>query len=418
MLIGRVGNYLRRLEHSSLLPKRTEHQFRRDSGALPPPLTQLSEEEHALKETVRKFAHDFVRPLVRKMDETSSLDPNIINGVFENGLMGMAIPEKYGGSAASFFSVILTVQELAKIDASVALFVDLQNALVTPFLLEYGSPAQQDHYLPKLNKDWIGCFCVSEAGSGSDAFAMKTTAKEDGDDYVINGQKMWITSSGHANLFFVMANADPAKGHRGITCFLVERTAKGLSVGKPEDKLGLRASSTCPINFDDVRVPKSAILGKVGQGYKIAIGGLNHSRIGIAAQMLGLAEGCFEQTIPYLQERKQFGQRLIDFQGMQHQIADVATDIEAARLLVYNAARLKDAGLPYIKPGAMSKYYAANVAAKTTSKCVEWLGGVGFTKEFPIEKYYRDCKIGAIYEGTNNIQLSTIAKLIDTEFRQ
>uniref|UniRef100_A0A1I7S0M1 Short/branched chain specific acyl-CoA dehydrogenase, mitochondrial n=1 Tax=Bursaphelenchus xylophilus TaxID=6326 RepID=A0A1I7S0M1_BURXY len=421
MLTGRnlLPQITRALRPARTLTAGGKLQFRPDSDNVnPPAVTQLSEEEFALKDTVKKFSNDVIRPLVREMDASSKMDSRVIRGTFDNGLMGVEIPEEFGGAGAPFFSVVQIVEELAKVDPSVSVFVDVQNTLVVPLIQEYGTQAQKEAYLTRLHKDWVGCFCLSEAESGSDAFALKTTAKPDGDDFLINGTKLWITNSSHAELFLVMANVDPSKGYRGITCFLVEKTAPGLSVGRPEDKLGIRASATCPVNFDNVRVPKSAVLGEVGKGYKMAIECLNAGRIGIGAQMLGLAEGCFEQTIPYLQERKQFGQRLIDFQGMQHQIADVATDIEAARLLVYNAARLKGSGQPYIKEACMAKLYASNVATKTTSKCVEWLGGVGFTKEFPIEKYYRDCKIGAIYEGTNNIQLSTIAKLIDTEFRQ
>ncbi|CAD5228372.1 unnamed protein product [Bursaphelenchus okinawaensis] len=396
-----------------------QREFRVDEeGVQPPALTQLNEEENALKETVKKFSNDVIKPLVREMDQSSKMDTRVIQGCFDNGLMGVEIPEEFGGAGAPFFSVVQIVEELAKVDPSVSVFVDVQNTLVVPLITEYGTQAQKEAYLTRLHKDWIGCFCLSEAESGSDAFALKTTAKPDGDDYLINGTKLWITNSGHANLFLVMANVDPSKGYRGITCFLVEGDAKGLSVGRPEDKLGIRASSTCPVNFDNVRVPKSAILGELGKGYKMAIECLNAGRIGIGAQMIGLAEGCFDQTVPYLQERKQFGQRLIDFQGMQHQIADVATDIEAARLMVYNAARLKGTNQPYIKEACMAKLYASNVATKATSKCVEWLGGVGFTKEFPVEKFYRDCKIGTIYEGTSNVQLNTIAKLIDNEFKQ
>uniref|UniRef100_A0A914UQR8 Short/branched chain specific acyl-CoA dehydrogenase, mitochondrial n=2 Tax=Plectus sambesii TaxID=2011161 RepID=A0A914UQR8_9BILA len=387
-----------------------------NEGQPPPPLTQFSEEEQALRDSVAKFSRDVVKPLVSEMDEKSAMNKAVIQGLFDNGFMAVETPAKYDGAEAGFFAVNIIVEELAKIDPSVSVMCDVQNTLVAPILFEYGSEAQKKQYLPRLHKDTIGAFCLSEPSSGSDAFALKTTARADGDDYIINGSKMWITSAGHAHFFFVMANAKPEEGYRGITCFLVDRNEKGVSVGKPENKLGIRASSTCPVHFDSVRVPKSSIVGQFGKGYKIAIEMLNAGRIGIGAQMVGLASGCFDATIPYLKERKQFGQRLFDFQGMQHQIADIATQIEAARLMVYNSARLKEAGLPFVKQAAMAKLYSSIVATNTTSKCVEWMGGVGYSKEFPIEKFYRDCKIGTIYEGTSNIQLNTIAKLIDGEY--
>jgi len=388
-----------------------------NEGVAPPPLTQLNEEELALRETVKRFSNDVIKPLVREMDKNSKMDPRVIAGIFENGLMGPEIPAEYGGAEAPYFSIALIVEEVAKIDPAVAACVDVHNTLVVTMLIELGTEEQKKAYLPKLHSEMIGSFCLSEAGSGSDAFALKTTAKADGDDYVLNGTKLWITNAENSGVYLVFANVDPSKGYKGITCFIVDRTNPGLSIGKPEDKLGIRCSSTCPVHFDNVRVHKSAILGEIGKGYKYAIECLNAGRIGIAAQMLGLAQGCFDQTIPYLQDRKQFNTRLIDFQGMQHQIAHAATEIEAARLLVYNAARMKEAGLPIVKEAAMCKLYASNVATKVSSQCVEWLGGVGFTKEFPAEKFYRDCKIGTIYEGTSNIQLNTIAKIIDKEFQ-
>ncbi|KAI6209285.1 Acyl-CoA dehydrogenase and Acyl-CoA oxidase dehydrogenase domain containing protein [Aphelenchoides besseyi] len=387
-------------------------------GVAPPPLTQLSEEEFALKDTVKRFANDVIRPLVREMDKTGHMDQRVIQGCFENGLMGVEVPVDYDGPEASFFSVNLIVEELAKVDPAVSTCVDVHNTLVVPLIMELGTEEQKKNYLPKLANEWVGSFCLSEESSGSDAFALKTVAKQDGDDYVINGNKLWITNAENSSLYLVFANVDPSKKHRGITCFLVERTAKGLSIGRPEDKLGIRCSSTCPVHFDNVRVPKSAVLGEVGKGYKYAIECLNSGRIGIGSQMVGLAQGCFDTIIPYLQERKQFGSRLIDFQGMQHQIAQVATEIEAARLLIYNTARMKEAGLPYIKEAAMAKLYASNVATRTTSLAVEWGGGYSFVKDFPVEKFYRDCKIGTIYEGTSNIQLNTIAKLIDLEYQK
>ncbi|KAK0402905.1 hypothetical protein QR680_016605 [Steinernema hermaphroditum] len=389
----------------------------RADGAAPPPLQQLSEQEIALRDTVKRFSHDVVKPLVREMDANSTFHESIIQGAFDNGLMGVEVPTKYDGPEASFFDVVLIVEELAKIDPSVSVFVDVQNTLVAPLIMQYGTEEQKQKYLTHICKDWVGGFCLSEASSGSDAFALKTVAKPDDDDFLISGSKLWITNAGHAKFFLVMANVDPSKGYRGITCFLVDRDTPGVSLGKKEDKLGIRASSTCPVHFDNVRVPKSAILGELGKGYKMAIECLNAGRIGIGAQMIGLAQGCFDATIPYLQERKQFNSRLIDFQGMQHQIADIACELEAARMLVYNGARMKEAGIPYVKEAAIAKLYASNVATKTTSKCIEWMGGVGFTKELPIEKFYRDCKIGTIYEGTSNIQLNTIAKLVDAEYR-
>ncbi|KAI6195549.1 Acdh-3 [Aphelenchoides fujianensis] len=412
---GLIGPFRRYLSAAN-----AQSQPRQDAneGVSPPPLTQLSEEEWALKETVKRFANDVIRPLVREMDKTSKMDPRVIKGSFENGLMGVEVPAEYDGPEASFFSVNLIVEELAKVDPAVATCVDVHNTLVVPLIMELGTKEQKEKYLPKLHSEWVGSFCLSEESSGSDAFALKTVAKPDGDDYVINGSKLWITNAENSSLYLVFANVDPAQKHKGITCFLVERSTPGLSIGKPEDKLGIRCSSTCPVHFDNVRVHKSAILGEKGKGYKYAIECLNSGRIGIGAQMVGLAQGCFDAAIPYLQERKQFGKRLIDFQGMQHQIASVATEIEAARLMIYNAARMKEAGLPYIKEAAMGKLYASNVATRATSLAVEWLGGVGFTKEYPVEKFYRDCKIGNIYEGTSNIQLNTIAKIVDLEYQK
>ncbi|KHN84199.1 Short/branched chain specific acyl-CoA dehydrogenase, mitochondrial [Toxocara canis] len=423
----------------------------------PPPITQLNESETVLRKSVKRFGDEAVKPLVRQMDERSTMDERVISGMFENGFMGVEIPFEYGGPGATFFDVILIVEELAKVDPSVAVFNDVQNTLVAPLIIEYGSQLQKEKYLSRIHSDWVdpsvavfndvqntlvapliieygsqlqkekylsrihsdwvGSFCLSESSSGSDAFALKTTAKKDGDDYIITGSKLWISNAGHAHFFLVMANVDPSKGYKGITTFLVDRHQKGVEVGKKEDKLGIRASSTCPVHFDDVRVNKDMVLGEVGKGYKMAIECLNAGRIGIGAQMVGLSQGCFDATIPYLQERKQFGKRIIDFQGMQHQIADIATQIEAARLLVYNAARMKEASIDFVKEAAMAKWYSSVVATNTTSKCLEWMGGVGFTKSYPVEKYYRDCKIGTIYEGTSNIQLNTIAKLIDLEHK-
>uniref|UniRef100_A0AC35UG28 Short/branched chain specific acyl-CoA dehydrogenase, mitochondrial n=1 Tax=Rhabditophanes sp. KR3021 TaxID=114890 RepID=A0AC35UG28_9BILA len=390
---------------------------RAEASHPPPPVNQLSEEELAFQDTVRLFSNTVVKPLVREMDESNHMDKSVIQGCFENGFMAIEVPETYGGSASSFFNVALIVEELAKIDPSVSVMVDVQNTLVCPLIMQLGTKEQKQKYLSKIHKDWVGSFCLSEVSSGSDAFALKTTAKADGDDYIINGSKMWITNAQYAKFFLVMANCDPSKGYRGITCFLVDRDQAGVSVGKNEDKLGIRASSTCAVHFDNVRINKKAILGELGKGYKYSIECLNAGRIGIAAQMIGLAQGCLDVTVPYLQERTQFNKRLMDFQAVQHQVADLATQIEAARLMTYNAARIKENNLPFIKEAAMCKLFSSQVATTVTSKCVEMMGGVGFSKEFPVEKFYRDCKIGTIYEGTSNIQLSTIGKIIDNEYK-
>ncbi|KAM6951429.1 short/branched chain specific acyl-CoA dehydrogenase, mitochondrial [Aplochiton taeniatus] len=381
-----------------------------------PPLQTYSEEEGMMRDAVKKFAQERIAPFVSKMDENSAMDEEVITSLFEQGLMGIEIDPDYGGTGSTFFSSILVIEELAKVDASVAVLCDIQNTLINTLVANLGTPAQKEQYLSRLSTDMVGSFCLSEAESGSDAFALKTRAEKHKDYYTINGSKMWISNAEHAGVFLVMANVDPSAGYRGITCFIVDRDTEGLHIGKKENKLGLRASSTCPLNFDNVKVPETNILGERGHGYKYAIGMLNEGRIGIAAQMLGLAQGCFDQAVPYTRQRMQFGKRIFDFQGMQHQIAHVATQIEATRLLTYNAARLKEAGRPFIKEACMAKYFASEVATLTTSKCIEWMGGVGFTKDYPVEKYYRDCKIGTIYEGTTNIQLSTMAKFIDKEY--
>ncbi|KAJ8013637.1 hypothetical protein DPEC_G00031880 [Dallia pectoralis] len=381
-----------------------------------PPLQTYTEEEGLMRDAVKRFAQDRIAPLVSKMDENSHMDKEVIDSLFEQGLMGIEIDPEFGGTGSSFFSSILVIEELAKVDASVAVLVDIQNTLINTLVTKLGTPAQKEQYLNRLSTDMVGSFCLSEAESGSDAFSLKTRADKHKDYYVINGSKMWISNAETAGVFLVMANADPSSGYRGITCFIVDRDTEGLQIGKKENKLGLRASSTCPLNLDNVKVHEKNVLGEVGHGYKYAIGMLNEGRIGIAAQMLGLAQGCFDQAVPYTRQRVQFGKRIFDFQAMQHQISHVATQIEAARLLTYNAARLKEAGRPFIKEACMAKYFSSEVATLTTSKCIEWMGGVGFTKDYPIEKYYRDCKIGTIYEGTTNIQLSTMAKFIDKEF--
>ncbi|KAF1766107.1 hypothetical protein GCK72_006063 [Caenorhabditis remanei] len=381
------------------------------------PLQHLSENEMKLVEKVKEFATSKVKPLVKEMDRNAKLDKNLLKAAFDSKLMGLEIDEKYGGSGSSFFETVLTVEELSKIDPAFALTIHLQNALIAPMLSEYGNEEQKEKYLKKVCTNSIGSFALSETVSGSDAFAMKTTATKDNNDFLINGSKWGISNAPIADFFLVLANAEPEKGYRGITCFLIDRDQEGVVVGEHDDNLGMRAGTTAQVHFNNVRVPKSSIVGEYGKGYKYAIDILNASRILIGAQMAGLAQGCFDQTIPYLRERKQFGSRLIDFQGLQHQIAKVGTEIEAARLMVYNSARMKDCGFPFVKAASMAKYYAPEVACKTTKMCIEWLGGRGFTKEFSAEKFYRDAVVGGIYEGTSNIQLNTIAKFIDNEYK-
>ncbi|MCL4126575.1 UNVERIFIED_CONTAM: hypothetical protein GTU68_056756 [Idotea baltica] len=352
------------------------------------------------------------------MDEECKFDPGLVKGMFENGFMALETDPKYGGCGSSFFSSIVTIEELAKIDASVSLLCDLQNTLFNTAFMKYGTKEQQDKYLPKLATEWTGSFCLSESESGSDAFALKTRAKRHGSDYVISGTKMWISSASHADIFLVMANADPDSGYKGITCFIVHADTPGLSVGPKEDKLGIRASHTCSVNFDDVVVPESHILGEFGKGYKLAIGLPEHRvESGIAAQMVGLAQGCLDATVPYLTQGKAVQSRgSTTSQAVQHAVARLATEIECARLMTYNAARLKEAGQSYIKEASMAKLYSSEVASSVTSKCIELMGGIGFTRNVPIEKFYRDCKIGTIYEGTSHIQLNTIAKLVEKQY--
>lgn len=366
---------------------------------------------------VARFSKEELAPLVRKMDDAGQMDPSVIQGVFDNGFMGVEVPEKYGGCGSSFTSALLVVEELAKVDPSVSVMVDIHNTIVNNCLSYWASERLKEQWLPRLATDCLGAFALSEASSGSDAFALRTTAKRDGDHYMLNGEKMWISNSQEAGVFLVMANADPEAGYRGITCFVVPADAPGLSVGRREDKLGIRASSTCSLRLDDVRVPATDIMGEVGQGYKYAINILNEGRIGIGAQMVGLAQGALDLTLPYLHERRQFGTRIADFQGVQHQVAQAATELHAARLVVYNAARMKEARMPVVKEAAMAKLLSSQVAERVASKCIELLGGVGFTKDLGVEKFYRDAKIGAIYEGTSNIQLQTIAKLISAEYK-
>lgn len=381
-----------------------------------PPLTQLSDEERLFRDSVLDFARKRVAPRAAAMDEQGALDRDLLPPLFELGLMGIEIPEAYGGSGASFFNAILAIEALAVVDPSVSVLVDVQNTLVANAFLRWGTDAQKEQYLPRLSREWVGSYALSEAGSGSDAFALAARAERRGDRWILNGRKLWITNANESSVFLVFANVDPSKGYKGITAFVVERSFPGFSVGKKENKLGIRASSTCELILEDCEVPAGNVLGEIGKGYKIAIETLNEGRIGIGAQMLGLAVGAFEHAMRYMGERKQFGQTIASFQGVQFQYARVAMEIEAARLLVYNAARRKDAGLPFVKEAAMAKLFASEVAERTASLCVEFMGGVGFTKEYPVEKLYRDAKIGKIYEGTSNMQLSTIAKLVQAEY--
>jgi alkylation response protein AidB-like acyl-CoA dehydrogenase len=379
------------------------------------PLTVLSEEERLFRASVREFAEAEIKPYVREMDEKQKIRPEIIQKCFELGLMGIEPGEEYGGSGGSFFMACLAIEELARVDPSISVCVDVNNTLTINAFLNYGTEAQKKKYITRLANDTVGAYCLSEAGSGSDAFAMQTRAEDKGDHYLINGRKLWITNGNEAGLFIVFANADPGKGHRGITAFIVERDFPGFSVGKKEDKLGIRASSTCELLFDNCRAPKENVLGEFGKGYKIAIETLNEGRIGIGAQMIGLAQGAYEAALAYTKERKQFGQTISEFQGVQFQIAEMATKIEAARLMVYNAARLKDAKLPFIKQAAMAKLFASEVAEEVSSLAVNLYGGYGYVKDYPVEKFFRDSKIGQIYEGTSNMQKQTIAKMLLAE---
>jgi len=374
------------------------------------PLTQLSEDEQLFKEQVRAFAEEQIRPRVSQMDAEASMPRSLIDACFELGLMGVEIPETHGGAESSFFMAVLAVEELARVDASVAVLVDVQNTLVNNALARWANDEQKARYQPKLASSWVGAYALSEAGSGSDAFGLACRAVEDGDDWVLTGRKLWITNAAEAQLFVVMANVDPNKGYKGITSFLVERDFPGFSVGKKEDKLGIRASSTCELVLEGCRVPKRNVLGEVGRGYKIAIETLNEGRIGIGAQMVGVAEGALECAIGYARERVQFGRPIAEFQGVQFLLADLATELEAARLLTYNAARLRDAGREFIKEAAMAKLFAARAAERITSSAIEIYGGYGFTREYPVEKFFRDQKVGHIYEGTSNMQRVVIAK--------
>ncbi len=379
---------------------------------VPRPLLALSEDEQLFRDNIRQFADEKVRPLVHEMDEKGVFDHSLIDQFFQLGLMGIEVPEAYGGGAGTFFEAILAVEELSRVDASAGVVVDVQNTLVNNALLRWATEEQKKRYLPRMASEWVGAYALSEAGSGSDAFALTTKAEQKGGEWVLNGRKLWITNGKEASLFIIFATLDAALGYKGITAFLVEKNFPGFTVGKKEDKLGIRASSTCELILEDCRVPAENVLGEKGKGYKIAIETLNEGRIGIGAQMIGLARGAWESALKYAQERKQFGQAIANFQGIQFQLAQMGTELEAARLMVYNAARMKDAGINFVKEAAMTKLFASQVAERVTSAALEVYGGYGFTKDYPMEKYFRDAKIGTIYEGTSNMQLATIAKLV------
>jgi butyryl-CoA dehydrogenase/short/branched chain acyl-CoA dehydrogenase len=376
------------------------------------PLTVLSEDEEMFRSSVREFAEGELRPRVEEMDEQGKLDPALIKQCFDLGLMGIETPEEFGGAGASFFTAIIGVEELSRVDASVGVLVDVQNTLVNNALIRWGNEEQKKKYLLQLASEKVGAYALSEAGSGSDAFALATRAVEKDDHYLLNGRKLWITNGNEAEVFIVFANANPEAGYRGITAFIVEKSFAGFSVGKKENKLGIRASSTTELILEDCPVPKENVMGEVGRGYKISIETLNEGRIGIGAQMIGIARGALEASLGYTSERQQFGKNINEFQGVQFQLAEMATELEAARLMVYNAARLKDAGKPFVKEAAMAKLSSSRAAERIASKAIELYGGYGFVKDYPVEKFWRDSKIGAIYEGTSNMQLQTIAKLI------
>ena len=378
------------------------------SGAL----TVLSEEEELFRASVREFAEGEIKPRVEAMEHAAKLDPDLIRQCFELGLMAIETPEEYGGAGSTFFNAILAIEELARVDASTSVFVDVQNTLVTNAIIRWANGDLKKKYLPQMAERRVGAYALSEAGSGSDAFALKTKAVDKGDFWEISGQKLWITNGVEAEIFIVFATVDASAGYKGITAFIVEKDFEGFAVGKKEDKLGIRASSTTELILDNCRVPKENVLGEVGKGYKVSIETLNEGRIGIGAQMIGIAQGAFDAALNYTNEREQFGKKINDFQAVQFQLAEMAIDIEAARLLVYNAARLKDAGKPFLKEAAMAKVYSSRVAERVSSKAIELFGGYGYVKDYPVEKFWRDSKIGAIYEGTTNMQLQTIAKLI------
>jgi len=376
------------------------------------PLTSFSDEEALFRQSVREFAEKQVRPLAAEMDEHGKFAPELLQQFFDLGLMGIEIPEEYGGQGGTFFNAIVAVEELSRVDASAGVIVDVQNTLVNNAIIRWGTEEQKKKHLSRQSADTVGAYALSEAGSGSDAFALSTKGEDKGDHFLLNGRKLWITNGAEAGLFIVFANIAPDKGYRGITAFLVERDLPGFTVGKKENKLGIRASSTCELILEDCAVAKENVLGEVGKGYKIAIETLNEGRIGIGAQMVGVAQGALECGINYTKERRQFGKPIASFQGVQFQIAQIATELEAARLMVYNCARMKDAGEDFVKQAAMTKLFTSQVTEHVTSQVVELYGGYGYTKDYPAEKYYRDAKIGKIYEGTSNMQLQTIAKLI------
>ena len=376
------------------------------------PLTNLSEDERIFRDSIRDFARTRVQPLVREMDEHAKIPRSLVDQLFELGVMGIEVPDAYGGAEASFFHSVLAVEELSRVDPSVGVLVDVQNTLVINALLRWGNDDIKARYLPRLAGSTVGAYALSEAGSGSDAFALVTRARQEDDRFVLSGRKLWITNGSEADIFLVFATVDPAAGYRGITALVVERGFEGFSVGKKEDKLGIRASSTCELLFDECRVPRANLLGEIGKGYKVAIETLNEGRIGIGAQMIGLARGALDAAIAYVKERKQFGQAISEFQSVQHQIARAAVELEAATLTVYNAARLRDAGRPFVTQAAICKIFSSEVAERVASLAVNLFGGNGFVKDYPVEKFYRDAKIGQIYEGTSNLQLQTIAKQI------
>ncbi|WP_413584100.1 acyl-CoA dehydrogenase [Bdellovibrio sp. HCB274] len=376
-----------------------------------PALTVLSEDETAFRDAVRAFAESEIKPHVTHMDEKAEMNKDILKKLFEMGLMGIETPEKYGGAGSTFTMACLAVEEIGRVDGSVSVLVDVQNTLTTNAFLKWGTEAQKEKYLGAMASKWVGAYALSESSSGSDAFALKLKAEDKGDKWVLNGSKLWITNGNEADVFICFANIDMAKGYKGITAFIVEKSFKGFKVGKKEDKLGIRASSTCELLFENCEVPKENVLGEVGKGYKIAIETLNEGRIGIGAQMIGIAQGAYEAALNYVKGREQFGKPIAHFQGVQFQLAEMRTELEAARLMVYNASRLKDAGLDFIESAAMAKLYSSRAAEKITSKAIDLFGGNGFTKEYPVEKFWRDAKIGQIYEGTTNMQLQTIAKM-------
>ncbi|MGB7622862.1 MAG: acyl-CoA dehydrogenase [Terriglobia bacterium] len=375
------------------------------------PVTSLTEDESLFRSTVREFAEARLKPLVKKMDEEGVFQQDLLKEFFELGIMGIEIPEEYGGAGGSFFMAVLAVEELSRVDPAIGVIVDVQNTLVNNVFLRWANEAQRKKYFPRLAKDSVGAYALSEASSGSDAFGLTTRAEERGDHFVLNGRKLWITNGREAEIFILFANANPVAGYKGITAFIIEKGFPGFAVGKKEDKLGIRASSTCELLLDDCIVPKENVLGKVGIGYKIAIETLNEGRIGIGAQMTGLAQGAYEAALAYTKERYAFGKSISQFQAVQFQVAEMATDIECSRTLTYNTARMRDAGIPFVKEAAMTKYFSSLMAERVTSMAIQLYGGYGYTKDYPVEKFYRDAKIGQIYEGTSNMQLQTIAKM-------